>query len=119
MTSIKRCTSVEQAGWPALRMTLRPAERHEYLEETRGLCAQTAPYAQLLAYSSRGEPKGLVEIALRSDDGNAPTPRRPLSWKAGCWHRCTSIRGNGACGRLPKARRQARPVIKKTGKTCV
>lgn len=68
MTSIKRCTSAEQAGWLALRMALWPVERHEHLDEMRELCAQTGRYAQFLAYSGLGEPQALVEIALRSDD---------------------------------------------------
>lgn len=64
MTSIKRCSSAEQA---ALRMALRPAERRENLVEIRELCAQTGRYAQFLAHSSRGEALGT--------GGNRPAQR--------------------------------------------
>jgi len=76
MSSIKACTSVEQAGWLQLRMALWPAERSEHLSEMQELCAQAARYAQFIAYSSLGEPQGFVEVALRSDyvNGTASSP---------------------------------------------
>lgn len=84
MTSIKRCTSAEQAGWLALRMALWPAERDEHLEEMRELCAQAKRYAQFLAYSSLGEPQGLVEVALRSDYVNG-TDSSPVGFLEGLY----------------------------------
>ena len=76
MSSIKPCRSVEQAGWLQLRMALWPANRDEHLQEMQELCAQPGRYAQFIAYSRRGEPQGLVEVALRSDyvNGTASSP---------------------------------------------
>lgn len=76
MSSIKPCTSVEQAGWLQLRMALWPADRAEHLQEMQELCAQPGRYAQFIAYSGLGEPQGLVEVALRSDyvNGTASSP---------------------------------------------
>lgn len=84
MTSIKRCTSVEQVGWLALRLALWPAERDEHLDEMQELCAQTGRYAQFLAYSPRGEPRGLVEVALRSDYVNG-TDSSPVGFLEGLY----------------------------------
>lgn len=67
MSSIKSCTSVEQAGWLQLRMVLWPAQRADHLRKMQELCAQPGRYAQFLAYSSLGEPQGLIEVALRGD----------------------------------------------------
>lgn len=76
MSSIKPCTSVEQAGWLQLRMALWPANRSDHLSEMQELCEQPARYAQFVAYSSLGELQGLVEVALRSDyvNGTASSP---------------------------------------------
>lgn len=88
MTSIKRCTTPEQAGWLALRMALWPAEDEEqgaeHLEEMRKLCAQPDRYAQFLAYSPPGEPQGLVEVALRSDYVNG-TDSSPVGFLEGLY----------------------------------
>ena len=67
MSSIKRCTSPEQAGWLQLRMGLWPEEPDEHLADMQELCAQPGRYAQFVAFSSSGEPQGLVEVALRTD----------------------------------------------------
>lgn len=76
MSSIKPCTSVEQAGWLQLRMALWPGDRAEHLGEMQELCAQPGRYAQFIAYSALGEPQGLVEVALRADyvNGTATSP---------------------------------------------
>ncbi|MGI4720135.1 MAG: aminoglycoside 6'-N-acetyltransferase [Janthinobacterium lividum] len=88
MTSIKRCTTPEQAGWLALRTALWPAEGEEqgeeHLEEMRRLCAQPDRYAQFLAYSPLGEPQGLVEVALRSDYVNG-TDSSPVGFLEGVY----------------------------------
>ena len=55
MTTIKRCTSPEQAGWLELRMALWPAESSEHLPEMQDCCAQPGRYAQFVAYSDAGE----------------------------------------------------------------
>jgi aminoglycoside 6'-N-acetyltransferase I len=76
MSSIKSCTSIEQAGWLQLRMALWPAHAAEHLPEMQELCEQPGRYAQFIAYSDLGEPLGLVEVALRSDyvNGTASSP---------------------------------------------
>lgn len=84
MSSIKPCTSVEQAGWLQLRMALWPADRIEHLEEMQELCAQPGRYAQFLAYSALGEPQGLVEVALRSDYVNG-TESSPVGFLEGLY----------------------------------
>ncbi|MBQ5946592.1 aminoglycoside 6'-N-acetyltransferase [Massilia sp. ST3] len=84
MTTIKRCTSPEQAGWLALRMALWPADSSEHLPEMRDCCAQPARYAQFLAYSDTGEAQGLVEIALRSDYVNG-TDSSPVGFLEGLY----------------------------------
>lgn len=84
MSSIKPCTSVEQAGWLQLRMALWPADRAEHLQEMQELCAQAGRYAQFLAYSHLGEPQGLVEVALRSDYVNG-TESSPVGFLEGLY----------------------------------
>ncbi len=84
MSSIKPCTSVEQAGWLQLRMALWPANRAEHLQEMQELCAQAGRYAQFLAYSDLGEPQGLVEVALRSDYVNG-TESSPVGFLEGLY----------------------------------
>lgn len=84
MSSIKPCTSPEQAGWLQLRMALWPADRAEHLQEMQELCAQPDRYAQFVAYSSLGEPQGLVEVALRSDYVNG-TDSSPVGFLEGLY----------------------------------
>ncbi len=84
MSSIKPCTSPEQAGWLQLRMDLWPADRVDHLQEMQELCAQPGRYAQLVAYSSLGEPQGLVEVALRSDYVNG-TDSSPVGFLEGLY----------------------------------
>ena len=84
MSSIKRCTSPEQAGWLQLRMALWPADPAEHLPEMQELCAQAGRYAQFLAYSDVGEPQGLVEVALRSDYVNG-TESSPVGFLEGLY----------------------------------
>jgi aminoglycoside 6'-N-acetyltransferase I len=84
MSSIKPCTSVEQAGWLQLRMALWPADRVEHLQEMQELCAQPARYAQWIACSQLGEPQGLVEVALRSDYVNG-TESSPVGFLEGLY----------------------------------
>jgi aminoglycoside 6'-N-acetyltransferase I len=119
MTSIKRCTSAEQAGWLALRMALWPAERHEHPEEMRERCAQTGRYAQFLAYSGLGEPQALVEIAMRSDDVNGAHSSPPgfLEGRLVASMRLDSKKWSiWSASESPAT---SKFVIKKTGKTCV
>ena len=82
MTTIKRCTSPEQAGWLELRMALWPAESSEHLPEMQDCCAQPGRYAQFVAYSDAGEAQGLVEIALSSDYVNG-TDSSPVGFQEG------------------------------------
>ena len=84
MTTIKRCTSPEQAGWLELRMALWPAESSEHLSEMQDCCAQPGRYAQFVAYSDAGEAQGLVEIALRSDYVNG-TDSSPVGFLEGLY----------------------------------
>lgn len=84
MSSIKPCTSPEQAGWLQLRMALWPADRAVHLQEMQELCAQPGRYAQFVAYSSLGEPQGLVEVALRSDYVNG-TDSSPVGFLEGLY----------------------------------
>jgi len=84
MSSIKPCTSVEQVGWLQLRMALWPADPDEHLAEMQELCAQPGRYAQFMAYSSAGEPQGLVEVALRSDYVNG-TESSPVGFLEGLY----------------------------------
>lgn len=84
MSSIKPCTSAEQAGWLSLRMALWPADRDEHLQEMRELCAQPDRYAQFIAHGGTGEPQGLVEVALRSDYVNG-TESSPVGFLEGLY----------------------------------
>jgi aminoglycoside 6'-N-acetyltransferase I len=84
MSSIKPCTSVEQLGWLRLRMALWPEDPAEHLAEMQELCAQPGRYAQFVAYSSAGEPQGLVEVALRSDYVNG-TETSPVGFLEGLY----------------------------------
>jgi aminoglycoside 6'-N-acetyltransferase I len=84
MSSINRCTSVEQAGWLALRMALWPANPDEHLLEMQELCEQPGRYAQFVAYAASGEPQGLVEVALRSDYVNG-TESSPVGFLEGLY----------------------------------
>lgn len=84
MSSIKPCTSPEQAGWLQLRMALWPADCADHLQEMQELCAQPDRYAQFVAYSSLGEPQGLVEVALRSDYVNG-TESSPVGFLEGLY----------------------------------
>lgn len=84
MSSIKPCTSVEQAGWLQLRIALWPADQAAHLQEMQELCAQPARYAQFIAYSRLGEPLGLVEVALRNDYVNG-TESSPVGFLEGLY----------------------------------
>ena len=84
MSSIKRCTGVEQPGWLQLRMALWPANREEHLPEMQELCEQPGRYAQFVACSPAGEPQGLVEVALRSDYVNG-TDSSPVGFLEGLY----------------------------------
>lgn len=84
MSSIKPCTTVEQAGWLQLRMALWPADRNEHLSEMTALCAQPGRYAQFIAYAEDGAPQGLVEVALRSDYVNG-TDSSPVGFLEGLY----------------------------------
>ncbi len=84
MSSIKRCSSVEQPGWLQLRMALWPADREEHLLEMRKLCEQPGTYAQFIAYAASGEPQGLVEVAVRTDYVNG-TDSSPVGFLEGLY----------------------------------
>ncbi|VXC25834.1 aminoglycoside 6'-N-acetyltransferase [Massilia sp. 9I] len=84
MSSIKPCTSTEQAGWLQLRMALWPEDPAEHLTEMQELCEQPGRYAQFIAFSSTGEPQGLVEVALRSDYVNG-TESSPVGFLEGLY----------------------------------
>lgn len=84
MSSIKPCTSLEQAGWLQLRMALWLSNKADHLQEMRELCAQAGRYAQFVAYSALGEPQGLVEVALRSDYVNG-TDSSPVGFLEGLY----------------------------------
>jgi len=104
MSSIKACTSVEQAGWLQLRMALWPADRADHLLEMQELCAQAHRYAQFVAYSDTEEPQGLVEVALRSDYVNG-TESSPVGFLEGLYVD-PSYRKQGIAARLVKAAEQ-------------
>lgn len=104
MSSITPCTSVEQAGWLQLRMALWPADRAEHVQEMRELCAQPGRYAQFVAYSSLGEPQGLVEVALRSDYVNG-TASSPVGFLEGLYV-APSFRRQGIAAMLVKTAEQ-------------
>ncbi|MCC2954942.1 GNAT family N-acetyltransferase [Massilia sp. IC2-477] len=84
MSSIKPCTSPEQAGWLQLRMALWPEDPTEHLLEMQELCEQPGRYAQFIAYSSDDEAQGLVEVALRSDYVNG-TESSPVGFLEGLY----------------------------------
>jgi aminoglycoside 6'-N-acetyltransferase I len=84
MSSIKRCISVEEPGWLALRMALWPADRLEHLQEMQELCEQPGRYAQFLAHAGSGEPQGLVEVAVRTDYVNG-TDSSPVGFLEGLY----------------------------------
>jgi aminoglycoside 6'-N-acetyltransferase I len=84
MSSIKPCTSAEQAAWLQLRMALWPADPAQHLAEMQELCAQPGRYAQFLACSASGEPQGMVEVALRSDYVNG-TESSPVGFLEGLY----------------------------------
>lgn len=74
---IKRCTSVEQSGWLALRQALWPdGTPEEHLCEMSSFCANPERYAQFVAYSESNAPLGFVEAAIRTDyvNGTESTP---------------------------------------------
>ena len=104
MSSIKPCTSVEQAGWLQLRMALWPADRADHLQEMQELCAQAGRYAQFLAYSAFGEPQGLVEVALRSDYVNG-TDSSPVGFLEGLYV-APAFRKQGIAAMLVKTAEQ-------------
>ncbi len=104
MSSIKPCTSPEQAGWLQLRMALWPAERAEHQQEMQDLCAQPGRYAQFVAYSSLGEPQGLVEVALRSDYVNG-TESSPVGFLEGLYV-APSFRRQGIAAMLVRTAEQ-------------
>ncbi|MEX5745603.1 aminoglycoside 6'-N-acetyltransferase [Massilia sp. X63] len=104
MSSIKACTSVEQAGWLQLRMALWPADRAEHLQEMRELCAQPDRYAQFIAYSGAGAAQGLVEVALRSDYVNGTTSS-PVGFLEGLYVD-PAFRGQGIAALLVKTAEQ-------------
>lgn len=84
MSSIKPCTTAEQAGWLQLRMALWPAEREEHLLEMQELCAQPGRYAQFIACTASGTPQGLVEVAVRTDYVNG-TDSSPVGFVEGLY----------------------------------
>ena len=104
MSSIKPCTSVEQAGWLQLRMALWPADLADHLQEMQELSAQAGRYAQFIAYSSTGEPQGLVEVALRSDYVNG-TESSPVAFLEGLYG-APAFRKQGIAAMLVKTAEQ-------------
>ncbi|WP_027864661.1 aminoglycoside 6'-N-acetyltransferase [Massilia alkalitolerans] len=104
MSSIKPCTSPEQAGWLQLRMALWPADRADHLQEMQELCAQPGRYAQWIAYSRLGEPQGLVEVALRSDYVNG-TDSSPVGFLEGLYVN-PAFRKQGVAAMLVKTAEQ-------------
>lgn len=80
MSSIKRCISIEQPGWLLLRMALWPADRDDHLSDMQTLCEQPGAYAQFIAWSSSGEPQGLVKVALRTDYVNGTDSSSSAPW---------------------------------------
>ena len=74
---IKRCTSIEQSGWLALRQALWPDNRpEEHLSEMSTFCANPQRYAQYVAYSESNAAVGFVEGMIRTDhvNGTKSTP---------------------------------------------
>jgi len=72
---IKRCTSVEQSGWPELRQALWPdGTPEQHLSEMSSFCANLERYAQFVAYSESNAPVGFVEAAIRTDYVNGVAP---------------------------------------------
>ena len=67
MTAIEACTTLEHAGWLALRSALWPhASRDEHLSEMAAFLAEPHRYAQFVALADAG-PAGLVEVSRRTD----------------------------------------------------
>lgn len=104
MSSIKPCTTVEQAGWLQLRMALWPADRSEHLSEMTALCAQPGRYAQFIAYAKDGALQGLVEVALRSDYVNG-TDSSPVGFLEGLYV-APAFRQQGVAALLVKTAEQ-------------
>ena len=74
---IHPCTSVDQAGWLALRRALWPEDTDdEHRREMGDLLASPERFAQFLAHDAAGHPVGLAEASLRSDyvNGTRTTP---------------------------------------------
>ena len=82
---IKRCTSVEQPGWLALRQALWPdATPEEHLSEMASFCANPERYAQFVAYSESNAAVGFVEAAIRTDYVNG-TRSSPVAFLEGLY----------------------------------
>jgi aminoglycoside 6'-N-acetyltransferase I len=82
---IKRCTSVEQAGWLALRQALWPdGTREEHVSEMLSFCANPERYAQFVAYSESDAAVGLIEVAVRTDYVNG-TQSSPVAFLEGLY----------------------------------
>lgn len=82
---IKRCLSVELAGWLELRQALWPhGSRAEHLAEMAALVARPDRYAQFVAYSSAGRAAGLAEASVRRDHVNG-TASSPVAFLEGLY----------------------------------
>ena len=82
---IKRCTSVEQAGWLALRQTLWPhCSSEEHLSEMSMFCASPERYAQFIAYAESGQAVGFSETAICTDYVNG-THSSPVAFLEGLY----------------------------------
>ncbi|WP_338771330.1 aminoglycoside 6'-N-acetyltransferase [Massilia sp. METH4] len=71
------CTSTNQDGWLDLRRALwSDGSATEHLAEMQAFIDEPGKFAQLVAYSSDGEPAGFVEAAVRHDyvNGTESTP---------------------------------------------
>lgn len=85
-------------------MALWPAEPDEHQLEMQEQCEQPGRYAQFIAYSSDGEPQGLVEVALRSDYVNG-TDSSPVGFLEGLYVD-PRFRKQGIAGMLVRAAEQ-------------
>jgi len=80
-----QCTSTRQEGWLDFRRALWPdATVDEHLAEMQLFVEQPARFAQLVAYTSNGEPAGFIEAALRMDYVNG-TDSSPVAFLEGLY----------------------------------
>jgi len=90
---IRRCVSVDEPGWLALREALWPeCPREEHLTEMACFCANPERHVQFVAYPEPGIAAGLVEAAIRTDHVNG-THTAPVAFLEGLYV-------------IPEARRQ-------------